>query len=192
MLPGRADTHSGVAQIFTGPVAAWFNALATKEASERSSLSEDGLTGSIACPYRGTFPACYLGDNHSKASSTASHPCSALVESAIYFFLLFVSKWFEVKIRWLRFPSGTDHCCDELSINATRFSIELTRQLISISVCLTSSRISLAVISLEASWVLCVTERVCVCVCLHTPVWFLWEELSALSPTAVADLSVRP
>lgn len=55
-----------------------------------------------------------------------------------------------------------DRCCDEMSINATRFSIELTRQLISISVCLTSSRISLAVISPEASWVLCATERVCV------------------------------
>lgn len=127
-------------------------------------MSEDGLTESTACPYRCTLSACYLGENHSgsKASSAACRPCSSLTESAIFFFSPFVSNWFEVRV-----PSGMDRCCDEMSINATRFSIELTRQLISISVCLTSSRISLAVISPEASWVLCATERVGVCMSIH-------------------------
>lgn len=39
----------------------------------------------------------------------------------------------------VRIARGMDHHCDEISINSAQFSIELTRQLISISVSLTSS-----------------------------------------------------
>lgn len=127
------------------------------------------MTESIGCLYRRALSACYLGENHSdsKAFSAACHPCSSLIESPMYLFLLFVLNCFEVRIRWLLIPSGMERSRNEMRINATRFSIELTRQLIYISVCLTSSRISSAVISPEASWVLCATERVCVCLSTH-------------------------
>lgn len=133
-------------------------------------MAEKGLTESTACPHRRGPSACYLGENHSDSQASSvrfphreRHVCCLF----FFFFLHFVSNWFEVGGRESRIPSGTDCCRDEMSIYAARFSIELTRQLISISVCLTSSRISLAVISPEASWVLCVTERVCVCMSTH-------------------------
>lgn len=46
----------------------------------------------------------------------------------------------------------------------------------------------------EASWVLRVCEiaHVCVCVCTHAHARVILLELSALSPTAGRDLSVRP
>lgn len=82
------------------------------------------------------------------------------------FFLLppFVSKRFKISVSWLCIPRGTDYCCDEISINSAQFSIELTRQLISISVSVTSSALDVFSCDLASSQL----GAVCVCVRLHT------------------------
>lgn len=60
------------------------------------------------------------------------------------------------------------YCCDEISINSAQFSIELTRQLISISVSLTSSALDLFSCDLARSQlgVICVCARMGLCVSL--------------------------
>ena len=85
-------------------------------------------------------------------------------------FFFFISDRFKVSVSRLCIPWGTGYCCDEISINSAQFSIELTRQLISISVSVTSSALDLFSCDLASSQlgVMCV----CVCVCPHTLVWF--------------------
>lgn len=107
--------------------------------------------------------------------------------SQTLYIFFFISERFKISVSWLCIPWGTNCCCDEISINSAQFSIELTRQLISISVSLTSSALDLFSCDLARSQlgVMCVR----VCAPAHACV-ILWE-LSTLSPTAVRDLSVR-
>lgn len=66
-------------------------------------------------------------------------------------FLFHCSERFKISVSWLCIPHGTDDCCDKISINSAQFSVELTRQLISISVSLTSSALDLCSCDLARS-----------------------------------------
>lgn len=56
--------HSGVAQISPDWLVTWFNALATKEPSEESTVSVEEHWLSTACAHKCIFCAQYLEENH--------------------------------------------------------------------------------------------------------------------------------
>lgn len=60
-----------------------------------------------------------------------------------------------------------EHCCDEISINTAQFSIELTRQLIFISVSLTSFT---ALDHFSCDLTRSQLDVLRVCLCVYTPV----------------------